>query len=521
MEALKFTAAVSSIGGDFSATAAFDDYFSFSGRKYRVIDTCIVSGKKGYQVEKHDVKQNMLLNVLKVISYLTIIIPLVMAVGKLIARSKNDFFVDKGQEEKDSSMKKPIVTKNPSEVISKKAAQACDNKKVMSPLESDVQARVQEIRKFKNKTLEVLRSAKVEQPQLNFSLTQEQQECLMQANNSRFNRNTPLGAKIIRGGDNFVLFLDSIPGFVFKPVDSKEEIETYIETVQKGRQTVAENNLYLLHVPESRIWEIKGQYFIMQERADLISGTYLDQKGIYLHCWNDEEMRDYMKTLFSQLIKFISKNGFSDVKYDNIPFTWNGKVALIDLDQLSTFKGLTEGRTGRKDGLFHYIPSKYLDDFLEIAKDQLEKDIYQELSQSIVDIKISAKKNENKHKDYAQFLQKNSISDPSQKINSDIQKIFKDKNKQKFAEHVLENINHDLSQSKNFDIQSGRSVIFNIHTNDPLGRKAKEIWKEAFPNFSENNLRSILLEVLEGLKNAGYIYKFKAPNNYNYAKVIC
>lgn len=79
-----------------SAVEAFDDYFDLEGRKYRVF------GPKGgndngkdYVVRSEDVKTNIPLNVLKVFSYCTLIVPLIMLIGKAIARSKYNFFSEK------------------------------------------------------------------------------------------------------------------------------------------------------------------------------------------------------------------------------------------------------------------------------------------------------------------------------------------------------------------------------------------------------------------------------------------
>jgi hypothetical protein len=75
-----------------SAVEAFDDYFFLSGRKYKVLDIeARQDGNKNFGVMGEDVESNIPLNILKVISYCTGIVPLIMLIGKAIARSQYEF----------------------------------------------------------------------------------------------------------------------------------------------------------------------------------------------------------------------------------------------------------------------------------------------------------------------------------------------------------------------------------------------------------------------------------------------
>lgn len=85
MSEIPFTACITAGSQpELKALAAFDDYFSFSGRKYTVIKSL---ESQNYEVKRHKEKVNIPLCILKVLSYLTGIIPLIMALGKLISRS--------------------------------------------------------------------------------------------------------------------------------------------------------------------------------------------------------------------------------------------------------------------------------------------------------------------------------------------------------------------------------------------------------------------------------------------------
>lgn len=73
---------------ELSAAEAFDDYFFLAGRKYKVFKA---EGEKEFVMMSEEVKANIPLNILKVISYFTGVVPLIMLVGKAIARSSYKF----------------------------------------------------------------------------------------------------------------------------------------------------------------------------------------------------------------------------------------------------------------------------------------------------------------------------------------------------------------------------------------------------------------------------------------------
>ncbi|MGH2611822.1 MAG: hypothetical protein ACRDFB_02090 [Rhabdochlamydiaceae bacterium] len=391
--------------------------------------------------------------------------------------------------------------------------------------EQEIQKRKQQIDEFKNKALATFQQPKLEMTQLDFSLTEEQKNCLEKAMEKKYscNPNPIPGVKKLRGGYNFVFFLDSASGFVFKPMNNQSEAEEYVKVANDARQVVVSDNLYLFHVPESRVIKINDQYFVMQEKAHLLFSDYKGQKGIYLTCWNDKRMKDYMITLFSQLIRLIKKTNFSDIKYDNIPISIEGKVELIDLDQSSLISGLTTGGAGKKDGLFNYIPSEYLEEVLEIVKGEVEEPIYKQLVEKMGEFKKSATKKENKNNHHLQFLQKNSALIVPQTINQEIPKIFEDKKEQNFAQSIITTINQKLLNSENFSIQIGRLIDFGINNQDSLiTDHARNIWgKNLFYHQLVKIVNPALENVLEGLKNAEYIHRYKIVHSGHYVKIAC
>lgn len=494
MQILEFKAP-SKNGLNFSPVATFDDHSFPSGKKYRVVKHCITKSKQNG--ERDGFESSTSPSILKAVSYITEIAPLIMSVGKLIGDSLYHFFIDEQE-----------------------------GTRVLPPLDQDAQNRNQDIQKFKQQATNTFKQATfLTSPCLECSLTPEQKNSLEQANNHRFGKHLPLQEiSMVRGGVHFVFFLESLPGFVFKPMDDQKAAERYVEIAEKARHITLDNNFYLLHVPESKVIEINGTYFVMQEKADLIGDGYYEQKGVYQCCWNDIVMEGYMKEVFSQLIQFVCISHFRDVKYDNIPLTGDGRVALIDLDENSAIEGLTRGCAGKHDGLFSYIPAKYIDYFIEIAKTTLTKGLHQQFELKMATIKARAEKKAKQAESYHDFAQKNSISIPSQLINPDLPILFKDEDEQEFAKFIVESINNHLSQSKNFSVQIGRITALGISIFDQLNEKALSLWGPTLPFLSfqgEVSFTFILNEILEGLKKAGYIYKYKIDQSYDYVKINC
>ncbi|MGK5594624.1 MAG: hypothetical protein ACSNEK_04615 [Parachlamydiaceae bacterium] len=511
MRALGFAASVSNSGlKNFSVIAAFDDYFCLSKRKYRVIEPCSFNGRKGYRVEKDDVKPNIPLNILKVISYITGIVPLVMGIGKLISRNRHRFFTESSQNT--AASLKPIK-------------RATAKLKVVPPLDKDLQDRDLSIHEFKNQALATFRYASLPHSNLDFSLDEEQKDSLIHINENKYwlsHRPIP-GARALRGGAHFVFFLDSAPGFVFKPMYDRQEAEDYVGLADQARQVVIDNNLYLLHVPRSKVININEAYFVMQERANLVAENHREQKGVYQCCWDDEEMNDYTTVLFEQLIQFICISHFADVKYDNIPLATDGRAALVDLDSRDVLVGLIAGGAGKNDGIFNYIPFKHIDHFMMIAKKHLSQDLFQELELRIADIKSRAEKKVKKEENYLEFMRQNAIYAPFQPISTNLSKRFKNRKKRKLATFLVERINHNLSRSTNFSVKVGRTTTLWINNYAEFREHANKIRKQrsSLPMKSKKTpvRPTLLTTVLNELKEAGYIYKYKLTNDY--LRIIC
>ena len=263
----------------------------------------------------------------------------------------------------------------------------------------------------------------------------------------------------------------------------------------------------------------------MQEKADLICGNYRQVKGVYSYCYDDIEMQDYIEAVFSQMLEFITKTGFSDVKYDNIPLTHDGHVALIDLDRSSLIGGLTKGGAKGNNGLFNYIPAKYIDYFQSLTKDTLNLEDEALLNNCIEVIKKRNLEKISKKAAYEQFCQNNRISFACQTINQDFKKICADKKKQDFAKIIIAELNKSLANSKNFSPRVGRTVTLDLNVNNSLFKTAAKIWKQIIYRTNKPSNEVVFLnlvpEILDDLKKSGYIHSYKICGRYSKVKIVC
>lgn len=546
----------------FSTFTAFEEYFNFSGRKYRLIDSTSTQGKQCFKVESFNSKPNIPLNILKVISCATLIIPLIMALGRMIMHRKFSVIVEKGQPKtladmhqiKASGENHPITNHtnrlnplgsvstpannpDPGTPLTKNSTQTLPllqkenpEPKFIAPNPQDCKELADTIHQFKTGALNVLKQAHTQgSVGLDFTLSSEQENILMQADAKKKGAaNTwPPGVKVNRGGVNCVIFLDCAPQFVFKPMDNEKAAKEYLEINHQALRVVSEDNLYLIHIPESKIIKVQDKFFIMQEKANLISGSFRGQKGVYSYCWNDEELNDYSKTLFSQLLKFITKTGFSDVKYDNIPLTFDGKVALIDLDTSSAIVGLTQGKAKDvRGGLLNYIPERFLNDFLEVTRDLLGPMIDSTTEKTFNEIEMRAKKRVKRTQDYSLFHQTHAISSSAQGIISEPSLSFKDNRMKSLSDTLIDLINIQLQIEKNnLSLSEGRTIFIENNVKTPLYKSAQVLWEntiQLYPSPSTPkvlNYQLVISEILDEMKKAGYIFGYKVSAELHFIKI--
>ncbi|MBS4168753.1 hypothetical protein [Parachlamydia sp. AcF125] len=278
--------------------------------------------------------------------------------------------------------------------------------------------------------------------------------------------------------------------------------------------------------------EVNGTYVAVQERVGLFSSSYEGQKGIHLYSWNEPELREYTQLNYSQLLIFISATNFRDVKYDNLPFKREGRIALIDPDKgHSPSPGLTQGGARKKNGLFNSIPAELGESYLEAAKAQLKSDDYRILEAKVPDIKANLARKLSKRKTYLQYLSSHQIVEANQQINSALPALFKDACRQQLAKVLVESINQELEKSRNYSLPEGRVVALSINIHDELAKKVHQIWENHHgsrllyvkidPKDPTPFFKDVLEEVSKALIQAGLIHRYKLRMHYHYAKIAC
>lgn len=113
---------------------------------------------------------------------------------------------------------------------------------------------------------------------------------------------------------------------------------------------------------------------------------------------------------------------------------------------------------------------------------------------------------------------------PHKSINPFLPEIFEDKKKQEFAKYIIQSINQQLSNSKNFSLKQGRKTTLEVGVCDSIFKKAQQIWGEEllFTSYKPGIVafNTILPEVLEGLKKNGYIFSYNIVSAYGEAKIF-
>lgn len=106
MSSPSFFSPISSPDGSFSTVAFFDGYFSpFCGRSWEVIKDS--NGKPSrakdgkYLVAQRHREKNKVISWLKVLSYMTVVLPIMMGIGKLFCRSYYSFSIDVKKQQLD------------------------------------------------------------------------------------------------------------------------------------------------------------------------------------------------------------------------------------------------------------------------------------------------------------------------------------------------------------------------------------------------------------------------------------
>lgn len=456
------------------------------------------------------------MNFLKAASMLTGFIPLIMFVGKLIMRSRYRFQTSFDMSGSVSSAPKPKI--KASHLPSK---------------QERVRERAESFASYKRAALEKMEAKTVELRNPDFKLSREQQESLEEAVENMFRPSLPEGLRIVRGGQSTVLFLDSIPGFVFKAnlgnLGKRDELDRYVEMNERARDLIHDESLFLLDAPASQVIEVNGRFLIMQERSAIEHGDFKFQKGLHQALSQDDELKPFMKEMYRQLAQFIARFGFADVKYDNIPISKDGVINLIDLDQSRAMAGLFSGCAGQKDGLFHSIPSAWMQEIKEDVQDLIPEEDQDEFERLFTDARRETEESEEESKAFEAYLTANNVKSGSQTLNPKAADSLEDRIHQVYAKVLIEILNTELEKDRSYAPQLGRCVNFSVNVHSEAAERAEQVVLDNGKEWSyllkqENKVsfsKELLPDTLEELKRIGAIFDYQLNESYHYVKVRC
>lgn len=366
--------------------------------------------------------------------------------------------------------------------------------------------------------------------------------------------------KVIEGGEHTVFWFEkNLKGLIFKAekhtneAQNKEKALDYVRLREKARSICKECNLFLLHIPYSSAIRVGEKYFIVEEMIEGLKGGLEYQEGFYNWVLSQPELEGYAQELFRQLTILICKLGFSDVKYNNIPICINGKVILVDLDELSALLGLAKGRGGRfnrsgvpikeyiGNGLLNYIPEKFLDICIEEAKQHLSVKEFDSLKKYLngevynskeKGVEQRIKRRERKRVEYADFLQKNQILSPNSPISLNEleleQMIMTNWSEElipldrktsiiSLAKYLIEYVNSYLDDivEDRMDLQKSRTLEISVNQSDLLWAFLHE--KQPFWSYSngDDNFLNNISFALFALKKSGAIHDYRKYKNEN------
>lgn len=335
----------------------------------------------------------------------------------------------------------------------------------------------------------------------------------------RFYPSKKLSDKIqmIYGGPHTVIFFSDTPTVVYKFTDgSKQSAEAEVEICKKALQICRDNNLFLLHVPESKVFQLpNGEFGVVQEKAN-VNADYYYQKGLYLELLKNPDSKEYALELHRELAILVALLKFGDVKYDNIPITKEGRVALFDLDQSKGVGGFVQFSShGRKgEGLLKALPETIQEEVIKTASKHLQPEELSTINKHLPSINEKMNLRWKRIDNYTEYASSHHILTPSQKlIYQPIRMLGLTPIQRVLVKDIFKEINKCLELKRNWvGIKEPRTIY--------LSDKALfERHQYLFTNW--NDFKTSVDNILKELHAIGYIHKGKYGDRYSRIKIIC
>ncbi len=310
-----------------------------------------------------------------------------------------------------------------------------------------------------------------------------------------------------QGGEHRWVATKDVPGFLFKSKLPKDyqcntNMIARAALAEEGRKICEEYDLYLLYVPQSALLT-SDEKVLIEEKLD-IKHEWREQKNLYRWVISEPRLESYAKEFLRQLIIFIVKMRYNDVKYINNPLTNDGRVGLIDLDK----RGYGFVGFEKFHGIFHIIPLKWWDEYASQAISLLSETDREYYSERIAKLKTYYTDLEKDRAAVQSFYANKQITNHHQPVQFD-ENLLKDQPDliAKCAKMLIQQINTDINHTRK-GLKKGRRLDFK---DTQLPRGVKDYWE-----FRLN----ILPKTLEILKNLGIIYSYWQDRNTANLQVV-
>lgn len=463
-----------------------DDYFYLKGKKAQVIAGRVNGGKMGTVMSNSGCSQSCIQTALKVLSYFTIILPLIFLMAKAILRSLHKFeVIDVKQELAKEIDVKPEYIAAIERLMPKIQAGKDDP----------------EIQWLKNDQTEVFR--------------------LTAAPHLVFKMHTSQNAGVVRFGEGYLMG-DAV-------------LRSRLANTVKAKEICLLNQLDLLTVPQVKQIEVSAggrKLTVLAEQALDVRAEDSAQEEIYR-----TQAKRLNKTV-GQLATFIAETGFCDVIWRNIPvideptgFQGDLRIGLIDLEDLSDAKsGLVGGACNGSVGLVNCL---FDEDQIDAVLEQASQKGVLRSRDSKTAIKQERLDEIAENRRLLEFYQKKGIlNDPRKPLAVDIDsldlnleevgmvRLYGEKTKlqvtmREVVKLVIDQINKEMRKTKDGESVKGKRFIL-LNTN----HKLRSYDQLGFPSGTiitrDMEKQAWIHRIIDALIKKGHLFKLDRVNGHGY-----
>ncbi len=327
-------------------------------------------------------------------------------------------------------------------------------------------------------------------------------------------RNSQQGVTYYNSQANHRVFsLDSAPGLVFKlKADKKlcvvgrdDSMRARYQSMIFAERVCRIHNLGLLTIPRAKLFTVPFK----KEKFDVIA----EQK---LNISSEKSIQD--QKLIQQLIVFIAKTGFSDVEWRNIPLTNDGKIALIDIEEMKRpEQGIFGQKKPARRGLVRCVDREHIDFVIKQAR---KHGIYHK--ENAAAAKIARLRELDDDKVLKEFYREKNIISGNELLKVDLNCLGLDLQQTQRFFVKNKSIHVTLAVATKFVVDAINKAIQSM-SDKPVALKQKrrmllDINKDVFGQFDNFMLgnKSWLFCIVDALVAHGYLYKIECHDDRGY-----